>query len=133
MRNQGKKLSTAQRKEAMIEAMRHTLHNVSAATRYVGVSRTQHYEWLKTDPEYKASIEEVLDIQLDFAFAALMKLIGEGKFPAIKYFLETKGKHRGWGASKAIRNYNYQSTPQLECEFEQMTDEELDLYIKDNE
>lgn len=128
MKNNGKKLNTAQRKKMMIEAMRQTLHNVSAATRHIGISRTQHYEWLKTDPDYKASIEEVLDIQLDFAFAALMKLIGEGKFSAIKYFLETKGKHRGWGVNP--KRHYIQSVNLSDDEFEKMTDEELDEYIK---
>lgn len=129
MKNRGKKLSTVTRKRMMVEAMKQTLHNVTAATRHLGISRTQHYKWLKDDPEYREQIEESLEVSLDFAEAKLRELIAKGNTRAIIFFLESKGKSRGYG----LKNHNYRPEAKPKSEFEQMTNEELDQYIKDNE
>lgn len=43
-----------------------------------------------------AAMDEALEAQLDLAEAKLYQLIGEGDLGAIRYFLSTRGKHRGY-------------------------------------
>lgn len=129
-RNRAESISTQLKKRVMIEAMKRTLNNVSASVKYAQISRDTHYRWLKQDSKYRERLDTVNEELLDFAEMQLFKLIALGKQRSIIFFLKTKGKHRGYYTHP--KNYNTQIN-QSKSEFELMTDEELDQYIKDNE
>lgn len=83
-------------KKAMIEALTKSLGVVTIACKEVGISRTLHYNWMKEDPEYKKSVEEVDDVALDFAESMLHKQIQDKDTTATIFYLKTKGKRRGY-------------------------------------
>lgn len=106
---------TEQHKKAVIEALEKTLGVVTEACKQAGVGRTQFYAWLKDDPEFKAKVDEIEGVALDFAESKLFEKINgvytsagsddEGnqvvyKQPpdttAIIFYLKTKGKKRGY-------------------------------------
>lgn len=80
----------------MIEALEASLGIVSTAAPKANVSRTQHYQWLKDDPEYKKRVESVQERVLDFAESHLYKLVEDGNPAATIFYLKTKGKKRGY-------------------------------------
>ena len=83
-------------KKAMIEALEKTLGIASRACEMVGIARQTHYRWLEEDPEYKANVESVADVALDFAESALHKQIEDGVPASTMFYLKTKGKKRGF-------------------------------------
>lgn len=83
-------------KRAMIEALEKSLGVVTTAAKQAGINRKTHYEWLKEDPDYKAQVEDVANIALDFAESQLHKQIQEGEVSSTIFFLKTKGKGRGY-------------------------------------
>jgi hypothetical protein len=87
---------TEQHKKAMLDALEKSLGVVTSACKSVGVGRTTHYLWVGTDPEYKAAVEELSDVAIDFAESQLHKQIKEGNSTATIFFLKTKGKKRGY-------------------------------------
>lgn len=80
----------------MLEALEACLGIVTDAAKVAGIDRGTHYNWLREDPEYKAAVESLNDIVLDFAESALHKRIKEGSDTATIFFLKTKGKGRGY-------------------------------------
>ena len=106
--------STQVRKKAMIQALTDSLGIVSNACRAVGIDRGTHYIWLKEDPEYKADVEDISEVAIDFAESKLhekMNGVTIGKFTpdgelttyeqppsdtALIFYLKTKGKKRGY-------------------------------------
>jgi hypothetical protein len=87
---------TEQHKKAMLDALEKSLGVVTAACKTVGVGRTTHYLWMRQDPEYKAAVEELSDVAIDFAESQLHKQIKDGNSTATIFFLKTKGKKRGY-------------------------------------
>jgi hypothetical protein len=87
---------TEQHKKAMLDALEKSLGVVTSACKSVGVGRTTHYLWVDTDPEYKAAVEELSGVAIDFAESQLHKQIKEGNSTATIFFLKTKGKKRGY-------------------------------------
>lgn len=87
---------TDMNKKAMIEALEKSLGIVTTACKQVGIARVTHYEWLKDDPEYKASVESIADLALDFAESQLHKQIQNGEVSSTIFYLKTKGKKRGY-------------------------------------
>lgn len=83
-------------KKAMIEALTKSMGIVTTAVKIAGVNRGQHYKWMQDDPEYKASVEEIAELPIDFAESQLHKKISEGDTTSIIFFLKTKGKKRGY-------------------------------------
>ena len=83
-------------KKAMIQALEKSLGVVTSACKAVGINRSTHYEWLKTDEEYKKEVEDVENIALDFAESQLHKQIKEGNTSGTIFYLKTKGKKRGY-------------------------------------
>ena len=88
--------SLGQRKKALVEALEKSLGVVSTACKAASISRDTHYRWRKEDPEYKAQVEELSEVAVDFAESHLHKLIKEGNPAATIFFLKTKGKNRGY-------------------------------------
>ena len=86
---------TEHHKKAILEALEKSLGVVTTACKQVGVGRTQFYEWLK-DPSFKAEVDSIQDIALDFAESQLHKQIQGGNTAATIFYLKTKGKKRGY-------------------------------------
>jgi hypothetical protein len=87
---------TEQHKKAMLDALEKSLGVVTSAAKAVGVGRTTHYLWMQEDKEYKAAVDELSDVAIDFAESQLHKQIKEGNSTATIFFLKTKGKKRGY-------------------------------------
>ena len=83
-------------KKAMIQALEKSLGVVTTACKQVGVSRDTHYRWMSDDEDYKAEVESLSDVALDFAESQLFKKIKDGDTTAMIFFLKTKGKKRGY-------------------------------------
>ena len=83
-------------KKAMIEALEKSLGIVSTAAKQVGISRDTHYRWMSGDEDYKAEVEELSEVALDFVESQLFKQIKEGNTAASIFYLKTKGKKRGY-------------------------------------
>ena len=102
------------KKDAMLQALTTSLGNVTEAAAAVGMSRETHYDWLKNDPEYKAAVDSLKNVALDFAESQLKKLMEgaerqalthDGEVVTIKdapntsaviFYLKTQGKQRGY-------------------------------------
>ena len=83
-------------KKAMLEALEKSLGIVTSACKSVDISRETHYRWLREDVEYKAAVDSLTDVALDFAESQLHKQIKDGNSTATIFFLKTKGKKRGY-------------------------------------
>ena len=83
-------------KKAMLEALEKSLGIVTSACKSVDISRETHYRWLREDADYKAAVEALSDVALDFAESQLHKQIKDGNSTATIFFLKTKGKKRGY-------------------------------------
>lgn len=90
------KIDTIKKKEAMLEALKSSLGIVSKACQNTGVSRQTHYNWLKSDEKYKSDVDDICEIALDFAESQLHQLITDLNANAIFYYLNNKGKSRGY-------------------------------------
>jgi hypothetical protein len=84
------------KKKAMLEALQQTLGVVTPACEIVGISRITHYEWMKTDENYKKSVDDIANIAIDFAESKLYSQIKNGDTTATIFYLKTKGKTRGY-------------------------------------
>jgi hypothetical protein len=87
---------TEQHKKAVIEALEKSLGVVTTACKQSEVSRTQFYQWLKDDERFKAEVNDISNITLDFAESQLHKQIMDGNTSATIFYLKTKGKKRGY-------------------------------------
>jgi hypothetical protein len=90
-------------KEAMVQALEKSLGIVTTASKTVGINRSTHYGWMKSDPEYKEAVDDLQNITLDFAESQLHKQIQEGNTTATIFFLKTKGKKRGYVETQDIQ------------------------------
>lgn len=83
-------------KKAMFEALEKSLGVVTTAAKAVGIDRSTHYDWYNNDPEYRAAVDSISDIALDFAESQLHKQIQGGEVSSTIFYLKTKGKKRGY-------------------------------------
>jgi hypothetical protein len=88
--------STKKKKQAMLTALENSLGIVSTACRKANVSRSQHYEWLKADEDYKTEVDAITETSIDLAEASLLSQIQNRNTSATIFYLKTKGKNRGY-------------------------------------
>lgn len=96
---QNKEYILREKKETIIiEALRHTLCNISEACRQAEITRATFYTWYK-DPEsdFKQRVDEMHESQVDFVESKLLQRIREGSDASIIFYLKSKGKERGYG------------------------------------
>lgn len=84
-------------KESFLKALRKSGGIITPACEAVGISRMTVWNWRKADHEFNAAIEEMNEMTLDIAESALLKNVQAGDTNAIKFFLSTKGRSRGYG------------------------------------
>jgi hypothetical protein len=104
-------------KKLMLECLQKNLGIVSKSADEVNIARNTHYEWMKKDADYKASVDAINERSIDFAETQLFNLMAgtkrkvvvveDGKkklvevrdapnVTAIIFYLKTKGKGRGY-------------------------------------
>jgi hypothetical protein len=95
-----KKVTEQQRtisaKNAMVDAMTQALGIVTTASKIAGVSRSQHYEWINSDPEYVKKIDEVTQMAHDFVESQLYAQIKDGSTTATIFYMKCKMRERGY-------------------------------------
>lgn len=84
------------KKRAILEALEQSLGVVTTACRAVGISRQTFYRWKDENEEFRAAVEDIDNITLDFAESQLFKQIKDGNTTATIFFLKTRGKDRGY-------------------------------------
>jgi len=87
---------TDKKKAMMLEHLEKSLGIASVSCKAVGISRTIHYDWLKTDAEYKKAVDELLEVSLDMAETSLLNQIRDKNTSATIFYLKTKGRNRGY-------------------------------------
>lgn len=89
-------------KERLLEALERSLGIVTPACKEVGISRNTFYEYYRTDPEFKAKVDDINEITLDFAENQLLKKIKEGSERSILFYMKYKARKRGYTDSLDI-------------------------------
>lgn len=110
MMKSGKHYSKAQIKQIkadFLEALKASAGLVTQACKKVGIgSRKTLYEWRSKDPAFDAAwgeaSKEASEMALDLAESALMRNIQAGDTKAIKFYLQCKGKPRGYDLRQEI-------------------------------
>jgi len=88
----------------MLEALEKAMGVVTTAAKMAGIERTTHYLWMREDKEYKAQVDDVQNIVLDFAETALYKMVENHQPAATLFLLKTKGKQRGYVERQEIQH-----------------------------
>lgn len=94
---------TSIKKAAMLKALEKSLGVVTSAANEIGIDRSTHYEWLKTDKEYKRAFKEIENAALDFAESALHQQIKKGNPLSTMFFLKCKARKRGYIEQQDIK------------------------------
>tara|TARA_R110000796_G_scaffold51154_1_gene120658 strand:- start:2176 stop:2550 length:375 start_codon:yes stop_codon:yes gene_type:complete len=87
---------TEHNKRNVLEALEKSFGIVTTACKTVGVGRTQFYQWLKDDEEFRKQVDDLQNVTLDMAESQLHKQILGGNTTATIFYLKTKGKKRGY-------------------------------------
>lgn len=90
------------KKELLLIALEKSLGIVHTACKEVGVSRDTFYRYLKEDAVFKAKVDDLNEVTLDFVENQLLKKIQEGSERSILFYMKYKGKTRGYRESVDI-------------------------------
>lgn len=71
--------------------------NVSLTCEKLGISRQTFYNWRAQDSEFNREVEEIDERTLDMVESKLIEGINEGNARLIMFYLNCKGKKRGYG------------------------------------
>ena len=77
--------------------------NIHASCEEAEVSRATYYRWLSESEAFKEEIENVTEMNVDYAESKLMSVIQEKNVTAIIFYLKTKGKSRGYVEQNEVK------------------------------
>ena len=81
---------------AVEQALRASAGFMTVTAARLGVSRATLYRFFDKHPSLREIAEDVAEELCDLAETKLIQLIREGDGPSIRFYLETKGKNRGY-------------------------------------
>lgn len=114
----------AKRKKALLSALTDNLGIVTRACKAVGIPRACFYEWFNDDPEFKAAVEDVNEIALDFVEERHYALIKCLNTASIIFHLKTKGRGRGY-----VERTEIEHSGKLDTNVSELTNEQLAAII----
>lgn len=98
-------------KQKLLEALERSLGIVTPACKEVGISRNQFYLYYNSDPAFKAAVDDINEITLDFVENQLLNKIKEGENQAIMFYMKYKARKRGYSEKIEIDgNMNHKVT-----------------------
>lgn len=83
-------------KKKLLEALERSLGIVTPACKDVGISRDTFYRYYKEDEVFRAAVDDINEITLDFAENQLLKKIKEGSERSILFYMKYKARKRGY-------------------------------------
>jgi hypothetical protein len=91
-------MKNSKKKELFLESMAKAF-NITEACLASGIGRRTYYGWLNTDPSFKKACEDVQESLLDHVESKVINAINKDSIEMIKWYLDHKGKSRGYGQS----------------------------------
>ena len=113
------------KKESFRSAIEKSLGIVTTACKIVGCARSTFYKYYKDDQDFKASVDELENLTLDFVESKLHKQIENDNTTATIFYLKTKGKKRGYIERKEVEMTAEVSTSKLSNEARKKIDDIL--------
>lgn len=83
-------------KNNLIQALEQSLGIVTTACKVVGCNRSTFYKYYNNDKVFRAKVDDLQNLTLDFVESQLHEQIKEGNTTATIFYLKTKGKKRGF-------------------------------------
>ena len=78
--------------------------NVKKICESAQISRQSFYDRCERYPELKDLLADAREVTIDVAESKLLKLIEEGHYPSIRFYLETQAKHKGYTIKQEVNN-----------------------------
>lgn len=111
--------------ETVREALRAGAGIRAYAAEKLGVHRSTICRFVADHPELEREIEEITDTLVDRTEAKLIRLIEKEEFPAIKFYLEQKGRRAGYGRKVELTGKD--GGPIRLRDMSELTDAQLDI------
>lgn len=89
-------MNTEDNKQLFLVIFDLNMGNIAATCRLVDISRACYYLWVKGDPGFAMAVNAVKEGNIDFTESQLLSCIRDRDLSAIKYYLSTQAKHRGY-------------------------------------
>jgi len=84
------------KKRDMLKALNLTCGNVSEACKKISINRWTHYEWLKTDDQYKRDVKEIEEANKDWVEGKIKQHIENDNPTVTIFYAKTKMRDRGY-------------------------------------
>jgi len=94
--------TVASRKKDFLKALTCTLGIITPAAKKALVSKDWVYRHLKKDPKFKKQVEDIIEIQKDFAESKLLSLINDKNPASVIFYCKTRMKDRGYSDQQQI-------------------------------
>lgn len=104
-------------KAALLKALTNSLGIVTPACKEVGISRDRFYSYYNEDPDFKAAVDDIQNIQGDFVESQLFKKIQDGSEKSILFYMRYRGKSRGYTDSVDLTSAGKQLSPEVKIIF----------------
>lgn len=110
-----KRMSMEKRQKRFLKAYVAAGYNISEACKKSGINRHTVLTWKKEDQEFASNMWEIEESISDFVETQMLKQIRNNNPAMIMWFLETKGKNRGY-----TRKYEMENNVKIELSTEQI-------------
>lgn len=89
-------------KEIFLKQLKTSKGIIAPACKKANISRTTYYRWMENDPNFKEEVNNIFEESIDHVESKMHRRINEGSDRMIIFYLETKGKDRGYSKKSEL-------------------------------
>lgn len=117
-------------KELFLEALSGTKGLVRPACRMTGIHPSTYYRWLNEDASFKDKVEDVKELQKDFAESLILKKIEEEDTTMLIFYAKTQMKDRGYTTRTEVVGKDGEAIiPKQKIDITKLTDEQREVLL----
>ena len=117
-------------KECFLAALDGTKGIVRPACRTTGVSPATFYRWYNEDPDFHDRVDDVKELQKDFAESLILKKIEEEDTTMLIFYAKTQMKDRGYTTRTEVVGKDGESlVPKQKIDLGQLTEEQREVLL----
>lgn len=97
-------LATDENKSIFLESLKNNLGLVARASRECKIHSVTHYFWMKTDPKYRETVNDLIELKRDHVEEKLNELVNEKEPSCVTFTAKCLLRSRGYDQSVILAN-----------------------------
>lgn len=116
-------------KKDVLQALNDKMGIVASSCKQAGISRYTFYKWYKEDEIFAEQVDDVKELQKDFAESLILKKMKDGDTTMLIFYAKTQMKDRGYNERHEVTGADGAPLLEQQIDINSLSEEQIKLLL----